>query len=436
MTRRRKLVTTRKWRKRSKGGKRVNQSSPCWASDLGFAEGLGVVEVEIAGAEEPEAGVGAKEGEDADEQGRHGDEGPMQLRIMFGVEGIGVGDVFGEIGVGAGMTFLAGGNDVGLGEVGGGIGRGQDIVVAVAVVTGGDFGGDIGAAQSHGFAVVGFAVMSQAVLVAAAAPFIAAGLEVVAAGGLDLMGGMAVGADGAGRVAFGEDLAVDAGVVGLLDAEVAGAAGGGDVGMVDGGTAVNAALDVVDAVAVVAGGGDDQAHLQEGAAVDAFGVLGGDLGNFMRYSAFMPGLLWHLAQVRGRLSLKTGESECLTGSDVVGAVAIDAGGGGGGAHGLAHAVDAAGVEFGLGLVAGGALGRGQAAGMDHFLDGVVAIGAVEFGVDGFGEGVGGEKGHRHSFPVTLRVVVGSVWQSRQSWLDRGAAVSGPSRESQRTVARE
>ena len=36
-------------------------------------------------------------------------------------------------------------------------------------------------------------------------------------------------------------------------------------------------------------------------------------GYFIWYSLVRPGLLWHLAQVCGRFSLKTGESACLTG---------------------------------------------------------------------------------------------------------------------------
>ena len=154
-----------------------------------------------------------------------------------------------------------------------GVGGRQHVVVAVAVVAGGDFGGDVGLAQRHGLAVVGFAVMLQPVLVALAAALVAGHLEVAVLRGLDLVGGVAVGADRAALVAFGQQLAVDALVVGLLDADVAFAAGLGDVGMVDGRLAVHAALDVVDAVAVVAGGGDDQAHLEQGAAVDAVHVL-------------------------------------------------------------------------------------------------------------------------------------------------------------------
>ena len=75
--------------------------------------------------------------------------------------------------------------------------------------------------------------MSQAILVAFAATLVADGFEVVAFGILDLVGGMAVGADRPPRVAFGQKLAVDTLLVGLLNAQVALPAGLGDVGVVD-----------------------------------------------------------------------------------------------------------------------------------------------------------------------------------------------------------
>ena len=99
--------------------------------------------------------------------------------------------------------------------------------------------------------------MGQTVLVAFAATLVADGFEVVIVGVLDLVGGVAVGADRSARVALGHKLAVDALLVGLLDAEVAFAAGFGDVGAVDGGIGINAGFDVVDAVAVIAGGRND-----------------------------------------------------------------------------------------------------------------------------------------------------------------------------------
>ena len=149
--------------------------------------------------------------------------------------------------------------------------------MAVAVVAGGHIGGDVRLAQGHRLAVVGIAVMLEAVLVALAAALVAGYLEMAVAGRLDLVGGVAIGADRAARVAFEQQLAVDALVIGFLDADVALAAGLGDVGLVDRRAAVHAALDVVHAVAVVAGGRHDQAHLEHAAAVDAVEVLCGDV---------------------------------------------------------------------------------------------------------------------------------------------------------------
>ena len=158
------------------------------------------------------------------------------------------------------------------------VGGRQHVVMAVAVVAGGDIGGDVRLAQGHGFAVVGVAIMLQPVLVAFAAALVAGHLEVAVLGGLDFVGGVAIGADRSALVALGKELAVDALVVGLFDADVAFAAGLGDVGVVDRRFAVHGPLDVVDAVAVIAGGGDDEAHLEQGAPVDAVHVLRRRLG--------------------------------------------------------------------------------------------------------------------------------------------------------------
>ncbi len=56
-------------------------------------------------------------------------------------------------------------------------------------------------------------------------------------------------------------------------------------------------------------------------------------GYFIWYSCVSPGLLWHLAQVPGRFSLKTGDWGSLWREHVVRAVAIPATGGAGSAHG-------------------------------------------------------------------------------------------------------
>ena len=64
----------------------------------------------------------------------------------------------------------------------------------VAVVARGDFGRGIGFAECHGLAVVGFAVMREAVGVALAAALVADGLEIVARRIDDFMRAVAVNA--------------------------------------------------------------------------------------------------------------------------------------------------------------------------------------------------------------------------------------------------
>ena len=235
----------------------------------------------------------------------------------------------------------------------------QDVVVAVAIVAGGHFGGDVGPAQHHGLAVVGVAIMRQPVLVAAAASLVAGGLEIVA-----VRRGRFHGPNGNPRRPgrFGRPwpesgrgrwrcrfsrcprwhLPQVAATLAWLMGEL------------------RSTLRLMSWT--------PWQSLQEGATIKPIFSSArpwmlsvywlATCGYFMRYSAVMPGLLWHLAQVEGRLSLKTGESAFLTGCNVVRAVAIHAGGGGGSPHGLAHAVDAAGVLGGFGGVAGGALRPG------------------------------------------------------------------------------
>src|SRR5512137_916452 len=106
-------------------------------------------------------------------------------------------------------------------------------MMAVAVVAGGDIGSDVRLAEGHGFAVVGVPVVGQAVLVAFATAGVAGHFEVAVLGGLDFVGGVAIGANRSTLVALGEDLAVDTLGVDLFDADVAFAAGFGDIGVVD-----------------------------------------------------------------------------------------------------------------------------------------------------------------------------------------------------------
>lgn len=130
-------------------------------------------------------------------------------------------------------------------------------MITMAVVASGDFGRLIGFTQGHGLAVVGVAVMLEAVGVAFAATLIADGFKIFVFRINDVVRGMAIGADGRAGVTLGEKLAVDAVLVGLLDAQMAFAAGFGDVGVIDWRIAVHGTFDVVDPVAIVAGGRDD-----------------------------------------------------------------------------------------------------------------------------------------------------------------------------------
>ena len=82
--------------------------------------------------------------------------------------------------------------------------------------------------------------MRQPVRVAFAAALVAERLEVAALGVLDLVGGVAIGADGPALVALGQQLAVNALPVGFLDPDVAFAARLGDIGVVDRRIAVDA----------------------------------------------------------------------------------------------------------------------------------------------------------------------------------------------------
>ena len=137
--------------------------------DLRFAECFWIVQIQINGAHQPDDGVQPEERKHADQQAGHAQEHGVQQRIIFAVERIGVRLVFRETGRGIRMTLLAGAEDVRFGQTRRGIGRRQHVVMAVAVVTGGDVGGHVRFAQRHGFAVISVAIMFEPVLVAFAA---------------------------------------------------------------------------------------------------------------------------------------------------------------------------------------------------------------------------------------------------------------------------
>lgn len=299
--------------------------------------------------------MGAEEGEHADEEGGHEDEHRIEGGVIFPVEGVGVGLVLDEAGIGVGVAGLAGGEDILFGQSGFCVGGWEDVVVAVAIEAGGDIGGDVGSAEGHGFAVVGFAVVFEAIFVAFTAAGVAEFFEVaVMVGGFDFVGRVAIGADGAFGVALNEELAMYAVIVDFLDLDVALAAGLADVGVVDGGAFVVAGDDIVDSVAVVAGGGDDEAHFQEAASVDAIEVLFGGVGGFDAVFVREVMVAVTFGTGVGEVEFKDGGIGVLDGDDVVGAVAIGASGGGGSTHLVAYAMDAFVVDVDDILVAVGA----------------------------------------------------------------------------------
>jgi hypothetical protein len=83
---------------------------------------------------------------------------------------------------------------------------------------------------------------------------------------------------------------------------------------------------------------------------------------------------------------------------------------------MAHAVDARRVILALLFMAAGAVRRRHVFVVLQFLDAVVAVNAVELAVDGLRKTVGREIADDSLTPLTRRVVLGSVWQSRQSAL--------------------
>src|SRR5258708_1643189 len=103
----------------------------------------------------------------------------------------------------------------------------------MAVVTGGHFRSNIWPAQRHRLSVVGVPVMFQPVLVAFTATRITRHFEVPVLRRLDFMRGVAIRADGAPLVPFGQQLPMHALIVSLLNPHMALAAGLGYVGRVD-----------------------------------------------------------------------------------------------------------------------------------------------------------------------------------------------------------
>ena len=231
------------------------------------------MQIKINRADEPAERMQSEKRERADEQSGHRQKNGVEERIMFSILRIGVRIVFRETHRRIRMTFLAGDENICRRQLRARIGRRQNVVIAVAVVTGGDFRRDVWFAERHSFAVIGFAIMRQPIGVAFAATLVADGFEIISFRIGNFVRGVAIGANGPARISFGQQLSVNARVINFFNAEMALAAGRGDVGMINRRIAVHGAFDVVNAVAIVARRRDNQTHFQQRLPVNAVHVL-------------------------------------------------------------------------------------------------------------------------------------------------------------------
>ena len=265
---------------------------------------------------------------------------------MDPVQRVGVGLILGEFCVHARVALRARRDDPALRQPRARIADGEHIVVAVAIVAGGDVRGDIGLAERHRLAVIGFVVVCQPVLVAFAARLVALGLEMRGRGLLDVVRAVAIGAHRAPRVALEQQLAVNAGVVGLFDAEVALAAGIRDIGVAGVRVPVDAAPDVVHPVATRAGRRDDQPHLHQRATVNAVEEMRGGGGLPHPVVPRQLGVVMAFAAGLGQVELEHGRVGLHDRHDVVRAVTARARSSVGVAHLAADAMDARGILAG------------------------------------------------------------------------------------------
>jgi hypothetical protein len=160
--------------------------------------------------------------------------------------------VLGELDAHSRVALLARSEDPPRREPGAGVGFREHVMVPMAIVARRDVRGHVRPAQGHCLAMVGLAIVRQAVLMAFAADLIALRLERFPCRDLDLVGAVAIRADRAARVPLCQEHPVDALVIDRLDAQVALTAGLRDVRVVRARALVHAALDVVDSMAVVA----------------------------------------------------------------------------------------------------------------------------------------------------------------------------------------
>lgn len=149
----------------------------------------------------------------------------------------------------------------------------------------------------------------------------------------NLVGGVAIGADGGVRVALGERQAMDTLGVLSVDARVAASASLGDVDLVCRTDGVFAAQDVVRTVAALAVGGDEQSFFVERVTVNRVDVLGKYLGEAMLLGhavvtvALSAGLR-DIERIDGRFGVALGDDgmrvTVATGARMLGLVGVNA----------------------------------------------------------------------------------------------------------------
>ena len=124
--------------------------------------------------------------------------------------------------------------------------------MAVAVITGSDFRCDVWFPECHRFAVIGFAIMSETVLMALAATLIAHHFEMAVSGSFNPMSCVAIGTDGAALISFQQQLPMNTFVVGLFNLYMAFPTSPRHICVIDGRIAIDTSFDVVNTVAIIA----------------------------------------------------------------------------------------------------------------------------------------------------------------------------------------
>lgn len=195
----------------------------------------------------------------------------VERGIQLAIARIGVRLVFDEACIGTGVAFSAGSDEIGFIDWAARIGRGKNIVGAVAVPTA--CGLNVSAERAE-LGVERIAVGGELVGMATAANRRGTHAEGVGRGLLDGVRGVAVGADGRLHIPGCNGLAVNTAKVVLGDAGVAFAARCGNVGLVGRALGILAAEDFMRPVAALAVGGNQQAFLAEREPVNGVDVGG------------------------------------------------------------------------------------------------------------------------------------------------------------------